>query len=249
MSVVVLRLASPLQSWSGYRLALNKDSASPSQPVPRKSAVNGIIGAALGSRELDVIGEKYDLHIRVERTNPVAEDFQVIGPLPGYVAPGSRGRATELAERHEKIATATATAKFPKVRNGGNFLTAISRKDYLSHSEFLVALDTRGRADLADQWLAALREPVFMPYLGRKSCPPSFPYVLGRWNGSVDDLWALTPHVRSHEQRRDADGNVSLRAYLIGGDYDSHSDVKTVVSAPVVADRAEQLEWAKEHLR
>lgn len=250
MSIVVLRLASPLQSWSGYRLALNMDSVAPTQAIPRKSAINGLIGAALGSRDLDAIGRGYDLHVRVERRNPVAEDFQVIGPLPGYVDPRSKGHATELAERHEKLGTAVATAKFPSKRNGGNFLTAISKKDYLSHSEFLVAIDTRGDSERADQWLAALREPVFMTYLGRKSCPPSFPYLLGRWRGSIDDLWSSLPHVRRHDQRHDATEPVPLRACRVDGDYDVHSATAAeTVSPPAVRDRADQLAWAKENLQ
>lgn len=248
MSIVVLRLASPLQSWSGYRLAMNMDSVAPTEAVPRKSAVNGLIGAALGSRDLDAIGREYELHVRVERTNPVAEDFQVISPLPGYVSPSSRGRATQLAERHEKLASATATTKFPASRNGGNFPTGVSKKDYLSHSEFIVGLDTRGDVARAGRWVTALREPVFMPYLGRKSCPPSFPYVLGVWEGTASDLWTELPHVRSSQRRPDEGGFTTLRSYLVQGDYDVHADSPSEVVVPVVERRAAQLAWVKESL-
>lgn len=244
MTTVVLRLAGPLQSWSGYRLALNKDSVSPTEALPRKSAVNGLIGAALGTRDLEAIGTRYGLHVRVEKTNPATEDYQTLGPLPGFVPRAVRGRATDFADRSERLATAGRVKEVKSKRDGGNVVkgsyTSISRKDYLAHSEFMVALETRDD-ETARRWLAALREPVFMPYLGRKSCPPSFPFILGLWRGDVAHLWRSLPHV--------GDAIGVLRAYLVAGDYDAHSPSDpSIIEAPVVTDRADQLAWAKEHL-
>lgn len=253
MSALLLRLAAPLQSWSGYRLQPNSDASTPTGQLPRKSAINGLIGAAIGSRALDEIGEQYGLCIRVERTNARTEDYQVLGSLPT--------RATELAIRHSRLAVASPREQADgniRIRSGGNFPTTVTRKDYLSHSEFMVALETED-AGLAVAWAAAFRTPKFMTYLGRKSCAPSFPFVLGEWKGSVADLWSVLPHVDRDAERKLAlsarhkdvaeFADAPLRTYRIDGDYDSHViSGPEVQRVPVVATRRDQLLWAKENL-
>jgi len=106
VTVLALRLSAPLQSWSGYRLAVSKDAVVPTESMPRKSGVNGLIGAAVGSRNLDEIGAEYELYVRIDHINPTTEDYQTLGPLPGYVSADHPGRATALADRAEKIRTA-----------------------------------------------------------------------------------------------------------------------------------------------
>lgn len=242
MSNVALRLAGPLQSWSGYRHLLDLRSSVPTEAVPRKSAINGLIGAALGpvdggfgsARDLDAIGARYSLHVRVEARNTPIEDFQTVGPL--------HSRDTARAERMLKIGSASVKA-FPSKRSGGNFETAVSRRDYLSHTEFIVALDTDEATAVA--WLRALREPVFMPYLGRKSCAPTFPFILGVFDGAAEELFAVLPHVEKY--RADA----ALQGYAVTGDYNLHvaTPHARTYSPPVSEQRSDQLDWTKEKLR
>lgn len=240
MTVLALRLSAPLQSWSGYRLAVSKDAVVPTESMPRKSGINGLIGAAVGSRDLDEIGAGYGLYVRTDHTNPTTEDYQTLGPLPGYLSADHPGRATALADRAEKIRTATASARLERNRDGGSFPTAISRKDYLAHSEYVVALDTSSRT--AGEWLAALRAPVFMTYLGRKSCPPTFPFLLGLWKGSAHDLFAQLPHVTR------ARSDKPPRAYQVVGSYDEHEHIRLDPITPPSADRKEQLAWLSQRL-
>jgi CRISPR system Cascade subunit CasD len=66
-----------------------------------------------------------------------------------------------------------------KVERAGGVITGTttSRRHYLSDARFLVGI---GHADLAllRQWEAALRNPTWPLYLGRKSCPPAGPVLL-----------------------------------------------------------------------
>ncbi len=244
MTALVLRLAGPLQSWSGYRLLVSKETAIPTSAVPRKSAVSGLIGAAIGSRDLAAIGARYELFVRVEATNPTVEDYQTLNALPGFRGPADPGRATMIADRAEKIRTADARRRLEPKRDGGNVVggsyTSISRKDYLSHSEFIVALDTDDETVKA--WLTAIQEPVFMTYLGRKACPPTFPFVLGLWAGRPLDLFAQLP-------RRDRYGDgAPTRVYQVTGDYELHHAAPLPMATPPTTTREEQLRWLSQHL-
>lgn len=223
---------------------VSMNSVAPTEHVPRKSAINGLVGAALGpveqgfgsARDLTGIGSRYDLHVRVESRNPTTEDFQVIGPLPE--------RAAALAERSHRLGTATTKA-LPSKRGGGNFPTTVARRDFLSYFEFLVVLETD--ADTASSWVRALRNPVFMPYLGRRSCAPSFPFLLGIHAGSSADLFGSLPWVDKYGEGSE---RASLVAYEVSGDYDLHRAVEHPIAyTPPIQTRPGQLAWAKEHLR
>lgn len=244
MSALVLRLAGPLQSWGGYRHGVNKEATIPSAAMPRKSGISGLIGAAVGSRDLASVGQRFRLHARLDATNPVAEDLQTIGPLPGYRNPAEVGNATRTADRSVLVASAGAKRQIERKRDGGNVVkgsyTAISRKSYLAHSEFLVAIET----DHAPEWLAALRDPTFMTYLGRKSCAPSFPFILGVWDGDVTDLFDRAPCAVTGYNPVSG-----LRSYAIEGDYDTHVEIPAQrLHRPDATNREDYLSWAATHL-
>lgn len=239
--MVVLRLAAPLQAWSGYRHAVNMKFVAPTEAIPTKSAICGLIGAALGpedkgfgsARDLDAVGERYALHIRVDTHNAPTEDFQVLSQLP-------RG-AHVIADRHHRLGSATNTA-FPSNRDKGNFPTTVGRRDFLPHSEFIAAIETSD--ETAQAWIMALREPVFMPYLGRKSCAPTFPFILGIHDGDPRALFGQLPWVDRHST------HVPLRAYAVTGDYNGHqARPHDAPYSPERVDRRGQLDWAKENLR
>lgn len=241
MTSIVLRVAAPLQSWSGYRHLAKMDSVVATEALPRKSAINGLIGAALGpvdngygsARDLDMIGSRYTLHVRVESRNAATEDFQVIGPL----------RPADYATANRAMNLAEGTAEnFPTKRGDGNFPTEVSRRDFLAHSEFMLALETS--QDIAAAWLSALRQPVFMPYFGRRSCAPTFPFILGIHDGDISGLFSAMPHVDKYHQPG------PLTAYEVLGDYNQHlTNEHPDAYHPPSQSRSEQLDWAKENLR
>jgi CRISPR system Cascade subunit CasD len=234
MSSLILRLAAPLQSWGGYRLGLNKDSVAPTASLPRKSAISGLIGAATGSRDLRGIADSYELYVRVDKSGSLAEDYQVVSPLPA-------GAPTHHAERWLHLETAGRMKKMPKSRTDGTFETAISRKDYLAHAEFMIAVDSIH----ADEWASAFAAPKFMTFLGRMSCPPSFPFVLGVWDGGPADGLSSIPTIN----RATADPESVLGLSVVRGSYETHDVEAFSVRVPTVATRRQQLEWVKENLR
>jgi CRISPR system Cascade subunit CasD len=233
LNTLVLRLAGPVQSWCGYRLLANAHLV-PTAPVPRKSAVAGLVGACIGSRDLDTLAASFTMHVRVDRINPMATDFQVIGPLPDSVKPA--------ADRAEKIRQVSATASVPTNRNGGNFPTGTALRGLMPHCEFIVTLTTDDETTAA--WLAAFQQPRFMPYLGRKANPPTFPFVLGTTDTDPTELLANLPRV----PRTDDDDQPVVRLYEVLGDYHTHHTKVLRHLTPPKAAREEQLTWASQHL-
>ncbi|GAA0966163.1 hypothetical protein GCM10009555_007350 [Acrocarpospora macrocephala] len=53
----------------------------------------------------------------------------------------------------------------------------VSERFYLADAVFVAAVE--GEKDLIEQLHQALRRPTFLPYLGRRSCPPTRPIDLG----------------------------------------------------------------------
>jgi len=65
----------------------------------------------------------------------------------------------------------------------------VSARFYLADAVFVAAVE--GDQGLLDALWAALRSPVYLPFLGRRSCPPAQPIELNIYR--CEDLWgALT---------------------------------------------------------
>ncbi len=70
--------------------------------------------------------------------------------------------------------------------------TVVSRRAYLSDASFLAVIG--GPADLLDRLAGALDDPVWTPFLGRKSCPPSVPLRPVRLEaGDLDEALSRVP--------------------------------------------------------
>lgn len=170
-----LRLEGPLQSWGERGRWSVRDTAL----EPTKSGVIGLIACALGYREDEQIrplSQKTHMGVRVDAPGRLITDYHTIGG--GYEYP------TLL----------TAEGK-PKKTPKGQPHTEISLRDYLCDASFLIALQVKdpADADLIAQMAAALQNPVWPFYLGRKSCLPGAPVFAG--TGSYPDLeTALTQH-------------------------------------------------------
>lgn len=240
---LVIRLASPLQSWVGYRVG--HDNAR-TEPVPTRSGIAGLLGACLGERDYLTLMEQVQVRIRVDRTNPAADDLQVAArPRPGG--------QTELWHREASLHLATsaimAQQKPKAYRSGdinivaGSLKVAYSpNRSFLPHCEFICAL--RMEDELGDRLLEGFRRPVFLPYLGRRANPASFPFFLGSW-GAIGDVLSVLPYVPRHDEW----GHVRrLRVHHITGGYTDHSTIIEHVDPPRAADRDAQLAWVKEHL-
>jgi CRISPR system Cascade subunit CasD len=137
MSVLLLRLAGPLQSWgASARFARRTTEA-----APTKSGVTGLLAACLGrQRDADL-------------TDLAALRFGVRIDQPG-------SRLRDFHTAHRITGTSMPT----------------SERFYLADAVFVAGLE--GESDLIRSLHDAVLNPVFLPYLGRRSCPPARPIEL-----------------------------------------------------------------------
>jgi len=138
MSVLLLRLAGPMQSWGSTSRFARRDT----QREPTKSGVLGLLAAAQGRRRTDDIEDLLGLAfgVRVDQEGRLLRDFQTAHRVDGTALP--------LTDRY-----------------------------YLSDAVFVAAVE--GEDSLVEALDAAVRQPAFPLYLGRRSCPPSLPIALG----------------------------------------------------------------------
>jgi CRISPR system Cascade subunit CasD len=85
----------------------------------------------------------------------------------------------------------------------------LSQRFYLADAVFLAAVD--GEEELIDELHAAVRKPHFLPYLGRRSCPPSQPVDIGVRAMELEDVLRQEPWLASQwYQRREKYTSVRL---------------------------------------
>jgi CRISPR system Cascade subunit CasD len=169
MSVLLLRLAGPMQSWGTQSRFPVRDTGL----EPSKSGVIGMLCAALGwSRESEtfvVAGAPYTLEqfsrnlrmaVRVDREGRLMRDYHTAQDV----------RSTDPT----------------KVRRE----TVLSERFYLADAEFLVGLE--GNRALLERLDAALRCPVWPLFLGRKAFVPSLPVSEGVSDGEL--LMGMSNH-------------------------------------------------------
>ncbi|MEU5188856.1 type I-E CRISPR-associated protein Cas5/CasD [Streptomyces klenkii] len=143
MSVLVLRLAGPLQSWgSSARFARRT-----TETAPTKSGVIGLLASALGRGRTDAVNDLAELRFAVRIDQ----------------------RGTRLRDFHTAHHADTDKAM------------PVSERFYLADAVFVAAL--AGDSHLIRSLDHAVRAPVYMPYLGRRSCPPQGPVELGVRDG------------------------------------------------------------------
>ena len=172
---LVLRLEGPLQSW-GFDSQYNRRNTG---LVPTKSAIAGICCAALGLPRGS--GKEHDFlaSFRTVRITAIA--------IP------RRGRKKELLVRRLQD---YHTVQNTKTADGKNKDCHITQRQYLTDASFGVLLD--GDAVFLEKIATALADPKWGIWLGRKSCVPSAPVLLGL-KGNVDNIRFLIK-----ENREDA---------------------------------------------
>ncbi|WP_067793897.1 type I-E CRISPR-associated protein Cas5/CasD [Actinomadura formosensis] len=177
MSVLLLRLAGPLQSWgSAARFARRTTEA-----APTKSGVIGLLAAALGRPRTadpsDLAALRFG--VRVDQRGTPLRDFQTAHDM-------DTGGALPVSERF-----------------------------YLADAVFVAAVE--GPHDQLSELRQALKRPGFLPYLGRRSCPPSQPIDLRQRDG-LDLETALTTEQWQasdwHQWRRRHEKQVELQVLV-----------------------------------
>ena len=173
MSCLLLRLAGPLQSW-GYR---SRFSDRDTGLEPTKSGVIGLLCCALGRDRTESPADLAALrmHVRVDREGTLLRDFHTAG---GGTFRGSR----------EYFAPTSSGGK------GKN--PVVTERHYLQDASFLVGLE--GDADLIATIESSLKDPVWPLSLGRRSCPPSEPVLVGVGSEDAETVLRQTP-LRMHQ--------------------------------------------------
>ncbi|MDD9380368.1 type I-E CRISPR-associated protein Cas5/CasD [Streptomyces sp. ZAF1911] len=186
-TTLLLRLAAPLQAWGDHRAVVDTRHTS---PMPTKSGVIGLLGAALGRERDEPLGVLAELTIGVRADVPgtLLRDYHTVSDYRGVPLPSAKvnGKGRQVG---------TSPARY----------TMTGERFYLQDAAFLLAV--RGPAPVMAEVTAAAKAPVAMLGLGRRSCPPTFPFVLGTTEQPIVDAltshsWLASPHARTVWQRR-----------------------------------------------
>jgi CRISPR system Cascade subunit CasD len=160
---ILFRLYGPMSSWGDIAVGEFR----PSFAYPSKSAVLGLVAAALGIRRDEetvhqAMASSYGFAVRVEAAGSPIRDYHTAQVPPA----GSGPRKKTFATRKDELAV--------PIEDLG---TILSSRDYRCDSLYTACLWIVGDSSpysLA-QLEAALAKPAFTLYLGRKSCPLALP--------------------------------------------------------------------------
>lgn len=157
---LVFRLYGAMASWGVEAVGEQRSSAS----HPSKSAVLGIVAAALGIRRTESeallgLDAALGFAVVVDAVGESLRDFHTVQAPPSSKQP-------YVSRRHELV--------------GRKLYTVLSNREYRVDGLYRIALWPRGEPEsLArlGEIVDALQRPRFVTYLGRKSCAPGLPYA------------------------------------------------------------------------
>lgn len=169
---LLLRLTAPMQSWGEHSHFNERDTAG----FPTRSGVLGMIASALGRSRQTPTDDlaALSLTVRIDRPGLLLRDLHTVGGgLPA------------------KHTVTTAEGK----KRPGDTGTLLTHRYYLADAAFTAAVtappqhpDPDALIDLLDQCAHALKTPRWPLYLGRRSCPPEGPLLLGRTPDALHHL-------------------------------------------------------------
>ena len=159
---LVFRLYGAMASWGEIAVGEYRSTSD----HPGRSAVMGLLGAALGIRRdeeerLQALANGYRIGVRLDVPGRLLRDYHTSQvPASGV----GKGRRVFRTRREELLAPAELIS------------TVLSTRDYRCDAVALVAIEPLPGAPFPLEELAsALRTPRFVLYLGRRSCPPGLP--------------------------------------------------------------------------
>ena len=159
MNYLLFRLYGPMASWGEIALGENRHTAT----YPGKSAILGLLGAALGICRADepaqqALAQDYSLAVKQITAGGFLKDYHTAQ------APDSVGKFRYQTRRDEII--------LGRERLG----TILSSREYRTDALAVVAIKANDQARWSLQQLQkALLKPKFHLYLGRKACPLAAP--------------------------------------------------------------------------
>ncbi|MCC9312506.1 type I-E CRISPR-associated protein Cas5/CasD [Kitasatospora sp. RB6PN24] len=202
MSVLVLQLAGPLQSWGASARFARRGT----ENAPTKSGVVGLLAAAAGvSRDADQ-----------QLAELAALRFGVRIDQPG----------TRIRDFH--------TAHHPDTGQA----MPLSERFYLADAAFVAAVE--GASALIDHLAATLHAPAYLPYLGRRSCPPARPLqpTIHHGTTSLEHILAGEPWQAAdwYQKRHHRQRHVELTTLIETRPGDSTTAADTIRDQPLSFD-------------
>ncbi len=160
---LAFRLYGPMASWGGIAVGEYR----PGERSPAKSAILGLVGAALGIRRDDAAAQArlrdgYRMATIAHTPGSLLRDYHTTQVAPEI----AKKRAWKFATRREELSIPRETLN-----------TILSTREYLCDAFYTVCLwgatanPPYPLAEIAER----LKNPVFALYLGRKSCPIALP--------------------------------------------------------------------------
>jgi CRISPR system Cascade subunit CasD len=157
---IVFRLYGPLAAWGDIAVGELRSTT----PQPSKSAVLGLVAAALGidrsddQRHLD-LARGFGFAVRVDAPGVPLRDYHTSQRAK------STARLRHLQTRRDELA------------DRQNRATSLSTRDYRTDAVYTVGLHARQQPDAptSEAIATALARPRFPLYLGRRSCPLALP--------------------------------------------------------------------------
>jgi CRISPR system Cascade subunit CasD len=150
MPTLLLQCVAPLQSWGTQSNFTVRDTGR----EPSKSGIIGLLCAALGRPRTEPVDDlaRLKMGVRVDQEGQILRDFHTAGQgglQKGFLKADGKGLDKD---------------------------TIISNRYYLADAMFLVGLE--GDKLLLQTLHAALANPRWLLFLGRKACPPARPVYL-----------------------------------------------------------------------
>jgi CRISPR system Cascade subunit CasD len=158
MEYLLFRLYGPMSSWGDIAVGETR----PSFTYPTKSAVLGLVAGALGIRRDEeakhvLLAESMGFAVQVECMGQILTDYHT-AQVPSGTKPYCTRRQELSGEKSE-------------------LNTILSTRSYRADGLYTIILWQRTPKEWSlEQIMAKLEEPVFVPYLGRKSCPTALPF-------------------------------------------------------------------------
>jgi CRISPR system Cascade subunit CasD len=178
---LILKLHGPMQAWGEHTF----EGLRPSANFPTRSGLLGLLGACLGIKrngheQLQQLADSIGMAVRVDerrmsRRDGTSRSLWVVKMTDYHTVKDAREDYTGL-KKHDTIQT---------------------WREYLYDAEFTVVLWNQPDAALSfDELEAAIRRPLFTPYLGRRSCPLARPLFEARLKSSdvLEALKGIAPH-------------------------------------------------------
>ncbi len=161
---LVFRLYGPMCSWGDIAVG----GFRPSVSSPSRSAIMGLLGAALGIRrdqedELSSLNARLGLAVEVQSHGTLMVDY--------HTAQSPRGVSGNIFFSRKR--------EIEAVKEDSKAQATLSQREYYVDAVYRVYAWLNSNTDEQMLWmlLNALKRPRFPLFLGRKSCPPSLPLV------------------------------------------------------------------------